>query len=166
MGFLTVGFIFVCALLVLTVLIQKPQGGGLAGAFGGGAGSGQTAFGTKTGDALTVLTIIVFAVFLAFAIVLNLGVKAAHTNPALQPTSAGPGGGSGTTPAAPASTTPANQPSSGQPAATPPATEGSVPVQAPASSTPPASIPSNPEPVPQPASSPPTQPQPSPEPPR
>jgi preprotein translocase subunit SecG len=80
MGMLTVLFIVACVFLVLTVLIQKPQGGGLAGAFGGGAGgSGQTAFGTKTGDALTVLTIIVFCIFLLFAIVLNLGVKAAKS---------------------------------------------------------------------------------------
>jgi preprotein translocase subunit SecG len=64
-------FVGVCLLMVLTVLIQKPQGGGLAGAFGSGAGSGQTAFGTKTGDALTVFTIIVFVVYLGGSVGLN-----------------------------------------------------------------------------------------------
>ncbi|MCG3123867.1 MAG: hypothetical protein GIKADHBN_02295 [Phycisphaerales bacterium] len=60
----------VAVLLVLTVLIQRPQGGGLSAAFGS-AGSGQTAFGTKTGDALTVFTVIMFAAFVLAAIALN-----------------------------------------------------------------------------------------------
>ena len=69
-------FIAISVVLVLTVLIQKPQGGGLGSAFGGGGGSsGQTAFGTKTGDALTILTIGVFVVYLALAIALNFGSK-------------------------------------------------------------------------------------------
>jgi preprotein translocase subunit SecG len=72
---ITVLFIVVCVFMVLTVLIQKPQGGGLAGAFGAGASSGQTAFGTKTGDALTVFTVAVFCIFLVLSIVLNLGLK-------------------------------------------------------------------------------------------
>jgi len=64
-------FIFVCFFLTLLILIQKGRGGGLSGAFGGGGG-GNTAFGAKTGDVLTWTTSIVFAVFLALAIVLNL----------------------------------------------------------------------------------------------
>lgn len=72
---ITVLFIVICVFMVLTVLIQKPQGGGLAGAFGGGASSGQTAFGTKTGDALTVFTVAVFCIFLVLSIVLNLGLR-------------------------------------------------------------------------------------------
>ena len=131
MGALTVAFIFVCVILVLTVLIQKPQGGGLAGAFGGAAGSGQTAFGTKTGDALTVLTIIVFTIFIIFAIVLNLGVKAAHSGlagvPAATPAN-------GTAPVD--STTPAtDQPAPALPPTQPAATPDSAPVQ-PAPGTP------------------------------
>jgi preprotein translocase subunit SecG len=75
-GLLTVGFLGVCILMVLTVLIQKPQGGGLASAFGGGAaGSGQTAFGTKTGDALTIFTIIIFVVYLLFAVLLGYATR-------------------------------------------------------------------------------------------
>ena len=64
-------FIFVCLVLILLILIQKGRGGGLASAFGGGAG-GHTAFGAKTGDVLTWATSIVFGVFLLLAILLNL----------------------------------------------------------------------------------------------
>ncbi|MEM9064424.1 MAG: preprotein translocase subunit SecG [Planctomycetota bacterium] len=63
------GFLALSVILILTVLIQKPQGGGLSGAFGAAsAGSGQTAFGAKTGDALTVLTVVAFVAWLAMAI--------------------------------------------------------------------------------------------------
>ncbi|MAY75529.1 MAG: preprotein translocase subunit SecG [Phycisphaerae bacterium] len=76
---LTVGgvvlFLLVCLTLILTVLIQRPQGGGLSGAFGAGAGSGQTAFGAKTGDALTIATIGMFVAFLILAVVLNFAVR-------------------------------------------------------------------------------------------
>lgn len=65
---MAVVFLVACLLLILIVLIQKPQGGGLAGAFGSGAGSGQTAFGTRTGDALTVATIAFFVIYLASAV--------------------------------------------------------------------------------------------------
>jgi preprotein translocase subunit SecG len=63
-------FILVSLLMVLIVLIQKGRGGGLSGAFGGAGG--HTAFGSKTGDVLTWATSIIFGVFLALAIVLNL----------------------------------------------------------------------------------------------
>src|SRR3990172_4289533 len=43
------------AFLILLVLIQRGQGGGLAGAFGGMGG--QSAFGTKAGDLFTRITI-------------------------------------------------------------------------------------------------------------
>ncbi len=68
-GTLTVLFLFCSVLLILTVLIQRPQGGGLAGAFGGGGGAGgETAFGARTGDALTMATIAFFVVWLAIAV--------------------------------------------------------------------------------------------------
>ncbi len=70
-GFLVLVFVCISVLMILTVLIQRPAGGGLSGAFGSGAGSGQTAFGTKTGDALTIATITMFVLFLLFAVVLN-----------------------------------------------------------------------------------------------
>lgn len=72
---LIVAFLAICVIMLLTILIQKPQGGGLSAAFGAGASSGQTAFGAKTGDALTIFTIIVFALYVLFAILLNWGAR-------------------------------------------------------------------------------------------
>ena len=71
---------------MLTVLIQRPQGGGLSGAFGSGAGSGQTAFGARTGDALTVATIAMFVLYLVAAIGLNFATHPANAAPAAGPT--------------------------------------------------------------------------------
>lgn len=68
---LTVLFILVSLMLVLIVLVQRPQGGGLTGAFGGGGGT-DTAFGGRTGDALTVATITAFGIYLLIAIGLNI----------------------------------------------------------------------------------------------
>ncbi|MFG0246593.1 MAG: preprotein translocase subunit SecG [Phycisphaerales bacterium JB052] len=71
-------FMIISIAMVLLVLIQRPQGGGLSGAFGaggGGGGAGQTAFGTKTGDVLTMATITIFVLFLITAIVLNFGTR-------------------------------------------------------------------------------------------
>ncbi len=48
--------------LILLILIQRGKGGGLAGAFGGMGG--QSAFGTKAGDAFTRITIYVASVWL------------------------------------------------------------------------------------------------------
>lgn len=67
---LVVLYVLISVVLVLAVLIQRPQGGGLSTAFGAGAGSGQTAFGTKIGDALTIFTIVVFTLFLGASIAL------------------------------------------------------------------------------------------------
>lgn len=74
-GLLTLGFLLVCVVMILIVLIQRPQGGGLGGAFGSAAGSGQTAFGAKTGDALTIATIGIFVLFLLSAIGLNYAAR-------------------------------------------------------------------------------------------
>lgn len=77
-GLLVGGFLIVCVILMLVVLIQRPQGGGLSGAFGAGGssgGAGQTAFGTKTGDALTFATIGMFILYLAFAVGLNFATR-------------------------------------------------------------------------------------------
>lgn len=74
-----VALVGVCVLMILVVLIQRPQGGGLSGAFGagggGGGGAGQTAFGTKTGDVLTYATITVFVLYLLVAIGLNFATR-------------------------------------------------------------------------------------------
>src|SRR5262245_52098985 len=73
---LLVVFLFICVVLTLLVLIQKGRGGGLASAFGGG--SGNTAFGSKTGDVLTWATSVVFGIFLLLAIALNLVANRLH----------------------------------------------------------------------------------------
>ena len=135
-------FLFVCVVLVLTVLIQKPQGGGLASAFGGGASAGQTAFGTKTGDALTVVTISVFVLYLLLAITLNFAARpqvivkeqpAAET-PATPDKPEAPA--DGTKPEGQPATTPATPES--KPAETPaaPATPAPTPAPAPAPTQP------------------------------
>ena len=98
-------FLFISLIMILLVLIQKGRGGGLASAFGGGAG-GHTAFGSKTGDVLTWATSIVFGLFLVLAILLNLVSNSLHARterPAGAPVVTTP------TDAAPAPQTPAPQ---------------------------------------------------------
>ncbi len=157
---MVVGFLLVCLIMILTVLIQKPQGGGLSGAFGSGAGSGQTAFGARTGDALTVATIGIFVLYILAAIGLNYMVRPTTIPPAevqAVGTSETPaeGDGAATPPTTPTTGTTAPgvielkpsagppglvPPASGTPAGTPPA--GTEPAAEP--TTDPASPPVNP----------------------
>jgi len=62
---ISVPFIIVCVLLILVVLLQKGRGGGLGAALGG---AGSAAFGTKVGDFMTWVTIVLTALFLLLAI--------------------------------------------------------------------------------------------------
>lgn len=62
-------FVFTCVLLILVVLIQKGRGGGLSGAFGGVGG--HSAFGAKTGDVFTWITVGLAGAFLLLAVALN-----------------------------------------------------------------------------------------------
>ena len=100
--------LFVCLILIMLVLIQKGRGGGLASAFGGGAG-GHTAFGSKTGDVLTWATSIVFAVFLLLAVAANLIFSKVNENRGKRPTAAAVGT-TATTPGPAQQTTPAPAP--------------------------------------------------------
>ena len=59
-------FIVICVLLIVVVLLQKGRGGGLSAAFGGGMTS--SAFGTRTGDVFTWVTIVLTSLFLLLAI--------------------------------------------------------------------------------------------------
>lgn len=68
--FLTTVFLLVTVLLIIVVLLQKGRGGGLSAAFGGGGGG--SAFGTKTGDVFTWVTIVLTALFLLLAITVTL----------------------------------------------------------------------------------------------
>jgi preprotein translocase subunit SecG len=65
---LTVVIVFVCLFLMLVILLQRGRGGGLAGAFGGG---GSSAFGAKTGDVFTWITVVVAGVFVVLAVISN-----------------------------------------------------------------------------------------------
>jgi preprotein translocase subunit SecG len=72
---LSVLFALSCLFMILVILIQKPRGDGLSGAFGGAGGSAQAAFGAKTGDVLTWFTVFCFAAFLVFAMGLTWALK-------------------------------------------------------------------------------------------
>src|SRR5438045_8582067 len=68
--YLLAGTIFIVSfLLICLVLLQKNRGSGLSGAFGGAGG--QSAFGTKTGDVLTWITVGLTAVFLLLCVAGN-----------------------------------------------------------------------------------------------
>jgi protein translocase SecG subunit len=113
--------------LVLIILVQRPAGGGLAGAFGGAGGSGSdTVFGGRVGDALTWMTVVGFAIYLGVAITLNLIPSVPP------PASADP------TPASTSTTTPAPAPVAPAPApiTTTPAPAPVVPAPAPVTTTP------------------------------
>ena len=129
MFILTVVFLIVSIGLILFILVQRPQGGGLAGAFGGAGGGGtDTAFGGRTGDVLTVGTVGAFCIYLTLAIVLNIidnpsatadigdtttetPAETSAETPAEAPATEAPSTDAGTTATPPAST---SEPDSGQ----------------------------------------------------
>jgi len=65
-----VAFLFVvcCIILILVILIQKGKGGGLSSAFGGGGAGGI--LGSKTGDFLTWVTIVLVGIMLILGSIL------------------------------------------------------------------------------------------------
>jgi preprotein translocase subunit SecG len=68
MNVVAVLFVLCCIALILIVLVQKGRGGGLSGAFGGAMSSGI--LGSKTGDFLTWVTIVLAGVFLFLAVIM------------------------------------------------------------------------------------------------
>jgi preprotein translocase subunit SecG len=62
-------FAVVAILLMIVILLQRGKGVGIAGFLGGSAGA--TAFGAKTGDVLTWITVFGTALLLTFTVVLN-----------------------------------------------------------------------------------------------
>jgi len=72
---LSVYFVIVCTLMILLILIQKPRGGGLSGAFGGAGGDTQSMFGAKVGDMLTWATVFFFVAFLVLAVMLTWEIR-------------------------------------------------------------------------------------------
>lgn len=70
-------FVLICIVMMLVILIQKPKGGGLSGAFGGAGGSASDVFGSKTGDVLTLTTVILFVLFLGLGVSLTYATRSA-----------------------------------------------------------------------------------------
>jgi preprotein translocase subunit SecG len=68
MNVVMVLFILCALALILIILVQKGRGGGLSAAFGGGMAGGL--LGSKTGDFLTWVTIILVSIFLTLAVVM------------------------------------------------------------------------------------------------
>ncbi len=98
--FASVFFLLVCFLLIVVILLQKGRGGGLSGAFGGAGG--HSAFGAKTGDFFTWLTVALAGLFLLLAIINNFAhrkITVATPGPArpaqMPPAAAVPPGGEG-----------------------------------------------------------------------
>ena len=73
---LSIFFCTLCLIMILFILIQKPKGGGLSGAFGGSGGGQAAVFGAKTGDMLTVATVICFVLFISLGIGLVYSTRA------------------------------------------------------------------------------------------
>lgn len=69
MNVVAVLFGLTCVVLILIILVQKGRGGGLSAAFGGAGAS--SILGSKTGDFLTWVTIILVGLFLLLAVVLG-----------------------------------------------------------------------------------------------
>ncbi|MFQ5411948.1 MAG: preprotein translocase subunit SecG [Phycisphaerae bacterium] len=67
--FLSIAIVIIALLLIGLILLQKNRGAGLSGAFGGVGG--HSAFGTKTGDFLTWVTVGLVTVFLLLNIAGN-----------------------------------------------------------------------------------------------
>ena len=85
MKIVAVLFFFCAVALILIILVQKGRGGGLSAAFGGGAAGGI--LGSKTGDFLTWVTIVLVSVFLTLAVIMakfykpSLGTGGEGTTP-------------------------------------------------------------------------------------
>ncbi len=161
-GLLTTLFVIVCIFLILVILIQKPRGGGLTGAFGGAGGNAASVFGSKTGDVLTWFTVICFALFIGLAMALTWTAKPTRVNvitPVVAPpapTGAGDGtvdGIDGVKPAKDFSATPEPEKKNGTPIEPAPK-DGTTPAPVPAPAPTPAKDATTPAPAPVPAPTP------------
>ena len=76
-GLVTFLFVATCVLLILVILLQKGRGGGLASAFGGAGG--YSAFGAKTGDVFTWITVGLTGLFVLMAVLGNYAFVPAPT---------------------------------------------------------------------------------------
>lgn len=67
----TILFFLLCVFMVFVIVIQPGRGEGLAGAFGGGGM--ESFFGTRAGQHMNRFTIVIAALFLLLALLINLG---------------------------------------------------------------------------------------------
>ena len=81
--FFSILLVLLGIVLIFVILLQRGRGGGLVGAFG--AGGGGSAFGTKTGDVFTTITVVLFVLFMFLAIGLNWMVQGSATVAASRP---------------------------------------------------------------------------------
>jgi preprotein translocase subunit SecG len=155
-------FAVLAVIIMLVILLQRGRGVGLSGAFGGAGGT--SAFGAKTGDILTWVTIVGAAVLLTYTAALNY-VFVESPAPAIEspdqapaPGLPAPAPGSPGAPAQPLQATPIRMP---PPGATPmpAAPGGAAPIQAPAPA--PNPTPAAPAPTPTPTAEPPPAPAPT-----
>ncbi len=99
---LWIAFFLSALLLIITILLQEPKGGGLAEAFGG---MGAQTFGVKSGG-INRFTFTVFAVFIFSALMIHALRDAGHSSPSgpgpsdtgSQGVPQGPGGGGAPSP--------------------------------------------------------------------
>ncbi|MEO0476179.1 MAG: preprotein translocase subunit SecG [Planctomycetota bacterium] len=87
---MALGFTFICLFMMVVILIQKPKGGGLSGAFGGGAGAGgaDNFIGGGIGNVLTAVTVACFLIFLLLAGGMTLAINAGDEVPEEEDTEA------------------------------------------------------------------------------
>ncbi|MBX3395038.1 MAG: preprotein translocase subunit SecG [Phycisphaerae bacterium] len=118
--FVSMAIVGVSLLLIGLILLQKNRGAGLSGAFGGVGG--HSAFGTKTGDFLTWVTVGLVSVFLLLNIAGNFifaPEKLAKVQPAPAKTESTDLGGAADLPISPASQSPVAAPVSDTPTSPP-----------------------------------------------
>ncbi|QDU70357.1 preprotein translocase subunit SecG [Mucisphaera calidilacus] len=73
---LMVLFLVVGVTMTLVVLVQRPKGGGLAGAFGGASTDAAAVFGASIGDVLTWITVGFFVVWILLAMGMQWSIAA------------------------------------------------------------------------------------------
>ncbi|MCK6485923.1 MAG: preprotein translocase subunit SecG [Phycisphaerae bacterium] len=112
-GIIGTTVIFLSLVLIGLVLLQKNRGSGLSGAFGGVGGN--SAFGTKTGDFLTWVTVGVTAAFVILMVIGNWVFIPDYESAAV----AAPPRPQAPQPVTPLSGTPSNAPSPAPPTPTP-----------------------------------------------
>ncbi len=81
--FFSILLVLLGVIMIFVILLQRGRGGGLVGAFG--AGGDGSAFGTKTGDVFTTITVVLFVLFMFLAIGLNWMVQGTPTVAASRP---------------------------------------------------------------------------------